>query len=229
MAAEASGLPDAGGARPRRARGRPRDGRVDEAVLSATLELLGEVGYARLTVDRVAARAGVSKPSLYLRWPGKVSLVAEALQHWAGALPEEPDTGSLRQDMAVHLREVARSHRAAERALAAVSSEIATNPELRHAFRRGVAGRLLSAVRVIVTRAVERGELPADTDVQLLSILPQALLHYLLQVDDRRPEGIEERIAERIARQFFTPAARPDHRPPAARPESSDDRDSQGG
>jgi AcrR family transcriptional regulator len=194
-------------ASPRAGRGRPRDSDADAAILSATLGLLGEVGFARMTIDQVAERAGVSKPTLYLRWQGKVPLVAAALQHWAGTMPEIPDTGTLHQDMQLYLCELARSHHAAERALAAVSSEMATNPELRHAFRAGVAGRQLASVRIMVTRAMKRGELPESTDVNLLSILPQALMHYLLQVDSRRPEGIEECIAARIVGQFFTPAA----------------------
>jgi AcrR family transcriptional regulator len=89
---------------------------VDESILSATLLLLGEVGYARLTMEQVAARAGVGMASLYLRGPSKVALVA---------------------------------------------GEAASNPELREAFRRGVAPALLDGVRVIVQRAVDRGELPA--------------------------------------------------------------------
>ena len=54
-------------------RGRPRDPAVDEAILSAAVDLLGEVGYARLTMEQVAERAGVGKASLYLRWPSKVA------------------------------------------------------------------------------------------------------------------------------------------------------------
>src|SRR6476469_3446450 len=75
-------------------RGRPRNPGVDAAIRAATLDLLGEVGYSRLTMEMVTERAGVSKPSLYLRWPNKVALVADALQHPARVVPEVPDTGS---------------------------------------------------------------------------------------------------------------------------------------
>ena len=75
-------------------RGRPRDPAVDAAILTAAVDLLAEIGYARLTMEQVAARAGVGKASLYLRWPNKVALVAEAIQQRAAVIPALPDTGS---------------------------------------------------------------------------------------------------------------------------------------
>jgi AcrR family transcriptional regulator len=111
---------------------------VDAAIRAATLELLAGMGYARLTMDQVAARARVSKSSLYLRWPNKVALVADALQHRARAVPEVPDTSSLPGDMRAFLGGLLRSRGEASRALAAVSGEIATNPELRQAWHRGL-------------------------------------------------------------------------------------------
>ena len=64
--------------------GQPRDPGVDAAILTAAVDLLAEIGYARLTMEQVAARAGVGKASLYLRWPNKVALVAEAIQYRSG-------------------------------------------------------------------------------------------------------------------------------------------------
>jgi AcrR family transcriptional regulator len=189
-----------------RVRGRPRDPGVDAAIRAATVELLGEAGYARLTMDQVAIRARVSKSSLYLRWPNKVALVADALQHRARAVPEIPDTGSLAGDMGVFLAALLRSRSEASRALAAVSGEIATNPELRQAWHRGLAGMLTGCLRVIVDRAVTGGELPADSDVELLSELPLSLLqNWRLEHRDQPDDA----VVERIVRQFYTP------RPPA--------------
>ena len=191
------------GAPGRSRRGRPRDPAVDEAILSAAVDLLGEVGYARLTMEQVAERAGVGKASLYLRWPSKVALVAEAIQYRSGAVPEVPNTGSLRQDMLLFLRAMLRGKSAAQRALAAVTGEIASNPELRQAWHRGLAGALSACVRTIVARAVDRGELPATSDVELLSVLPLAVLQYLALEHDRRPD---DAVVERIVDQFYTPA-----------------------
>ena len=188
---------------PERARrGRPRDPAVDAAILTAAVDLLAEVGYARLTMEQVAARAGVGKASVYLRWPNKVALVAEAIQHRSGVIPEVPDTGSLREDMLAFLRALLRGKSAAQRALAAVTGEIASNPELQTAWRRSVAGTLSACVRVIVEHAIERGELPAASDVELLSLLPLTLLqNWRLEHD----QGPDDTVVERIVNQFYTP------------------------
>lgn len=185
----------------KRPRGRPRDQSVDAAIRTATMELLGEVGYARLTMDQVAARARVSKSSLYLRWPNKVALVADALQHRARAVPEVPDTGSLPDDMRAFLSNLVRSRSLASRTLAAVSSEIASNAELRKAWHRGLAGMLTGCLRAIITRAIERGELAADSDVELLSQLPLSLLQNWRLEHETEPD---DEIVERIVQQFYT-------------------------
>jgi AcrR family transcriptional regulator len=197
----------AGSGRQKRSRGRPRNPGVDAAIREATLGLLAEVGYARLTMELVVARAQVSRSSLYLRWPNKVALVADALQHRARAVPEIPDTGSLPGDMRAFLRALLRSRGAASRALSAVSGEIASNPELREAWHRGLAGMLTGCVRAIVARAVGRGELAADTDLELLSQLPLSLLQNWRLEHGSRPG---DAVVERIVRQFYTPARRTD-------------------
>ena len=208
-----SGLAPAGppgvAGRPARARrGRPRDPGVDAAIRSAALDLLGEVGYGRLTMEQVAGRAKVSKDSLYRRFPDKLALVTDALAHRARAVPDVPDTGSLPGDMRTFLRALLRSRNAAERALAGVSSEIATNPELRAAWHRGLGGMLTGCVREIVTRAAARGELPPDADLDLLSQLPLSLLQNWRLEHAEQPAG---EVADRIVRQFYTPD------PPTAR------------
>ena len=210
VAASRSAGPGAGAA----ASGSPRGTQAwTPAIRAATLDLLGEVGYARLTMDMVTERAGVSKPSLYLRWPNKVALVADALQQRARVVPEVPDTGSLRGDMGVFLAALLRSGAEASRALGAVVGEIATNPELRRAWRRGLAGMLTGCLRTIVARAVERGELPGDADVELLSQLPLSLLQNWRLEHDREPD---EAVVERIVRQFYSPAPPPRRRPGGA-------------
>jgi AcrR family transcriptional regulator len=184
-------------------RGRPRDPSLDAAIRAATMELLGEVGYAHLTMDQVAARAKAGKASLYLRWPNKVALVADALQHRARAVPEIPDTGSLPGDMRAFLGALLASRSAASRVLQAVSGEIASNPELRQAWHRGLAGMLTGCLRTIVARALKRGELPAGSDVELLSQLPLSLLQNWRVQHQRDPD---EAVVERIVAQFYTPA-----------------------
>jgi len=199
---DAVGAGDPGQAR----RGRPRDPGVDAAVLNAAVDLLAEAGYARLTMEQVAARAGVGKASVYLRWPNKVALVAAAIQQRSAVVPEVPDTGSLREDMLTFLRALLSTRGAAAGALAAVTGEIASNPELRDAWRRSLTGSLSACVRVIVQRAVERGELPAASDVELLSMLPLTLLRNWRLEHGRGPD---DGVVERIVDQFFTPVHPP--------------------
>jgi len=190
--------------RARSRRGRPRDPAVDQAILAAAVDLLADGGYARLTMDQVAARAAVGKASVYLRWPNKVALVAQAIQHRAVVVPDIPDTGRLPEDMRLFLRALLRRKSAAHSAVAAVSGEIASNPELRQAWRRSLEGTFWACMRVIVERAVERDELPASSDVELLSMLPLTLLqNWRLEHE----QGPDEVVVERIVAQFYTPGA----------------------
>ena len=78
--------------------GRPRDKRIDSAVLRSTVELLAETGYADLSVDAIARQAGTSKPAIYRRWPSKAHLVHEAVFPISDATAL-PDTGSLAGDV----------------------------------------------------------------------------------------------------------------------------------
>lgn len=215
MAGQARGLaPGPGSETARVRRGRPRDTRVDEAILSAAVDLLAEAGFARLTMDQVAARSGASKASLYLRWPNKTALVAEAIRRRSRVVPEVPDTGSLREDMLGFLRALLRAKPAAQRAVAAVLGEIHSNPELHKAWRAGTAGALTACCRQIVQRAVARGELPAPADLELLAMLPLTLLQNWSLEHGQPPD---DAVAERIVSQFFTPAAHPGTAP-APRP-----------
>jgi AcrR family transcriptional regulator len=187
-------------------RGRPRDSGVDAAIRSAVIDLLGEAGYGHLTMEQVAARARVSKDSLYRRFPDKLALVTDALAHRARAVPDVPDTGSLPGDMRAFLRALLASRSTAQRALSGVSSEIAVNPELRAAWHQGIGGMLTRCVRQIVTRAAARGELAPDADVDLLSQLPLSLLQNWRLEHGGQPG---DDVVDRIVRQFYTPAVPP--------------------
>jgi AcrR family transcriptional regulator len=200
-------------------RGRPRDPNLDEVILTAAVELLAEEGYARVTMEQIALRAGVGKATVYLRWPNKVALVAEAIEHRSGVVPELPDTGSLPEDMRRFLRGLLRGYAEAGSAVAAVSGEVASNPELRRAWRRGMTGTLWAGVRVLLERAIERGELPAMTDVELLSMLPLSLMQNWRMEHEHGPDGA---LVERIVAQFFSPPGRSFKASPAGRSDQGD-------
>ncbi|WAH98190.1 TetR/AcrR family transcriptional regulator [Arthrobacter sp. MMS18-M83] len=153
-------------------------------------------------MELVAARAGVSKASVYLRWPNKTALVADAIGFRASPVPELPDHGSLPADMRRFLEDLVRSRGAASRAVSALSGEIASNPDLRKAWRAKVSGELTVSLRRLIQRAVDRGELPTSTDVDLLAMLPLALLQFQRFEDNAVPGGD---FFERIVAQFYTP------------------------
>src|SRR4051794_27050106 len=120
----------------KRGRGRPRSERADGAILDAAFALLSEQGYSRMSMDAVAARAGVTKPTVYLRYPGKAQLASAAVAaHTPDDLPEE--TGELRADLIAHLRHLRRGmERAAGLAMVGnVLAEERHTPELLDHFR----------------------------------------------------------------------------------------------
>jgi AcrR family transcriptional regulator len=124
--------------------GRPRDPRIDAAVLSATVELLGETGYAELSVDAIARRAGTSKPAIYRRWPSKAHLVHEAVFPITSGT-ELPDTGSLPEDVREMVRRTAAvlTTPAARAALPGLVGEMAADLTL-HAALLARFGDILS-------------------------------------------------------------------------------------
>src|SRR5262249_56134680 len=100
----------------------------------------------------------------------------EAIERGAGVVGGGAESGSVRGDRRTFLRALLRTFGTASRAMAAVIGEVGSHPELRTAWRRGVAAALTDCVREIVERAVARRELPATRDVELLSMLPITLL-----------------------------------------------------
>jgi AcrR family transcriptional regulator len=157
--------------------GRPRDPRIDGAVLRATVELLAETGYPGLLVSAIAERAGTSKPAIYRRWPSKAHLVHEAVFP-IGAATEIPDTGSLPED----LREMVRramtflTTPAARAALPGLVGEMAADPTLHSALLERFAGIIAGGLAAWLERAAASGEVRADvTAAELASQLAEAI------------------------------------------------------
>jgi AcrR family transcriptional regulator len=177
--------------------GRPRDPRIDDSVLRATVELLGKSGYADLSVDAIAKRAGTSKPAIYRRWPSKAHLVHEAVFPISEAT-ELPDTGSLDGDV----REMVRRSTgvlttpAARAAMPGLLAEMATDPTL-HAkllerfgdvTSRGMTDRL--------DDALSRGEVRADVTA---ADLVEAIAGMALMAIITRNQALDDAWVERTA------------------------------
>jgi len=142
--------------------GRPRDPRIDAAVLRATVELLAEAGYPGLSVAAIAQRAGTSKPAIYRRWPSKAHLVHEAAFP-IGAATEIPDTTAVAAD----LREmVCRTMAflttpAARAALPGLVGEMAADPTLHSALLERFSGIFTDGLARWLEAAADRGEVRA--------------------------------------------------------------------
>ena len=156
----------------------------DVAICDATLALLLEVGYDRMSMDAVAARARASKATIYRRWPGKQELVLDAVKARGVGLTVAEDTGSLRGDLVETYRSAVHGSAADDADLiAGVLRAMRTAPELADCVRSQVIESKCDVSRVIVARAVARGELPAETDPLILHEVASALwFHRVLVV-----------------------------------------------
>jgi AcrR family transcriptional regulator len=149
--------------------GRPRDPRIDSAVLRATVELLSETGYAELSVDAIARRAGTSKPAIYRRWPSKAHLVHEAVFPISDAT-ELPDTGSLAGDVHEMMRRTMAvlTTPAARAALPGLVGEMAGDLTLHAALLERFGDVLSRGLTRRLEDAAARGEVrPAVTAADL--------------------------------------------------------------
>ncbi|WP_217210316.1 TetR/AcrR family transcriptional regulator [Streptomyces sp. AC550_RSS872] len=145
--------------------GRPRSAAAATAILAATREALVELGWSKLTLGDVAARAGVAKTTIYRRWPGKNELVVDAVAELFDEL-ELPDRGSLAADIeGVVLQFAAILDRPEARSgLMAVVAESTRDEALRERIRESIVERQKRLVLQGRTRAQTRGELPPEPD-----------------------------------------------------------------
>ncbi|OMI40332.1 TetR/AcrR family transcriptional regulator [Streptomyces sparsogenes] len=151
---------------PARRTGRPRSAEADRAILGATRAALVELGWSKLTMGDVAARAGVAKTTLYRRWANKSELVVDAVAALLDEQLELPDLGSLRADVEeTVLRFAALLERPEARtSLMAVVAEATHDEALRERIRTTIVDRQKRLVLLGRERAQARGELPRETD-----------------------------------------------------------------
>jgi AcrR family transcriptional regulator len=165
-------------------RGRPRSEKAHKAILAAAAELLLARGLAAVSMDTVAERAGVSKATIYRWWPSKETLALDALYtEWASVQPYPRDTGSLRGDLLALLRPWARlvGSRPYARVITALLAEVHTDPAFASEYHTRVVEPRREQARVILRRAIERGEIPASTDIEVaVDLIYGPLWHRLL-------------------------------------------------
>jgi AcrR family transcriptional regulator len=141
--------------------GRYRNVRSHRAILTATNQLIAELGYGRLTIEGVAARAGVGKATVYRWWPSKGALVVDALSENRAAPPAH-DTGSLRTDLVRAVEYVIDVLTASPEGsiIPALTADLVGDPTLAEMFRTRILRPRRVVVEQMLHRAVERGELP---------------------------------------------------------------------
>ena len=159
--------------------GRKRDLTRDPEILDATIEVLAETGYDGMTIDMVAARAKAGKATVYRRWASKSELVIDAVACMKTAdidFDALPDTGTLRGDLVAMIKPHSIEDGAKKlQVMAGLVSMLSRHPELADAVRAAVIEPRSSANRIFFQRAIERGEIPADVDVALLSQIGGAM------------------------------------------------------
>lgn len=187
---------------------RPRvEGDREVEILEATLDVLADVGYDRLTMDAVATRAKASKATLYRRWTSKVALVIDALLLTKGT-PDVPDTGSLRGDLlAAYCGLGDKDGLMDAKAVATFSSVITAltrDAEFAAAFRERVIGPKIALSTAIYTQAKARGEVREDLDESLFGPAMAGICLHRAYVLGEAPT---RDLIERIIDQIIVPAA----------------------
>jgi AcrR family transcriptional regulator len=178
-----------------------RSARVRADVMKATLAELAEAGYGSLSLDGVATRAGVHKTTIYRRWGSRESLVLDALLERGRETVPIPDTGSLRADLFTYGREIAESLKdpgvdGTVRAIASIGDD---DSPLAQTSRRFWEERFRLA-GAMVERAIERGEVPPETDPRVVVEAMVAAIYFRLllsreKLDRRFLRGIAELAA----------------------------------
>jgi AcrR family transcriptional regulator len=178
---------------PARGRGRPRSQKADQAILDATLRMLGTQGVAGMTIEGVAADAGVGKTTIYRRWPTKTDLILAAI---SDLVPpgDPPDTGTMAGDMAA-LAET-QQRRLVGSGLSGivprVLAESMSDPDLHQDFVDRVVNPFRELLRLFIERGIERGELRADLEVEPLVDLLHSIPIYKILMSRGDPAALEQ-------------------------------------
>lgn len=165
-----------------RSTGRPRSAEAHRAILESTLALLAELGFERMSIEAIAAHAGVGKTTIYRRWKSKEDLVADALASVKVA-PAVPDTGDLRADVAAIAEAFATSVRdpLGRRVITLIIDTLTNNPALAERYWERFGALKNDALRGVLVRAQARGEINPTVDLDVvLDLLSGYVLYQLL-------------------------------------------------
>jgi Transcriptional regulator len=193
------------------------------AILGAAIELIREVGYDALGMEAIAARAGVGKATVYRRWTSKELLVAEAIGQLVRTVPV-PDTGAVESDVLALMRTTTAMYRdpATTALLSGLVAAMARSEHVGEAVRSGFVARWRDGMRQVLHRAMARGELRVDTDVDVaLDLLSGPLFYRFLMrgvpIDERFTRTIVKTVLRALAANSAGPPTDTSTRRPARR------------
>ena len=174
-----------------------RTARTRDAVLQAVISELAENGYAETTVERIAARAGVAKTTIYRRWGGFNGLLADLMAQYAAREIPVPDTGHLDSDLRALAREIVASlqHPAIRAAFGSIVAAAIQDQAAQEVLSRFIAART-ATMTVIVRRASQRGDVPDGTDAAEVLQIVTAQIYYRLFIAGEQPS---QALADRAA------------------------------
>lgn len=184
---------------------RKRGDELNAAIYQATLDELAEVGYAKLTMERVAERAKTGKAALYRRWSSRMELAVDAVYHTLPDPASPPDTGSLRGDLLATLRRNAELLAGpAGEALRGLLGDVLSDPARTTELRRHSQGNGRKMMSEIASRAVERGEIDRDAVTPRRLDVAQAMLRqYFLFNGVPIPDDVIVEIVDEIVVPLF--------------------------
>lgn len=155
-----------------------------QAIERALFEEWAVTGYAALSMEAIAKRAGVGKAALYRRWPSKLAMVSHVMTRIGTELIKAPDSGDLRQDIGLLLLQLRRllRHRLIGRILPDLHAEMPRNPDLAAAVRSTLQAARRDEGKEVFRRAIARGELSADLDLDLAADLLGSMIYWRIVV-----------------------------------------------
>jgi AcrR family transcriptional regulator len=212
LAADAEAVPPAEEPAPH-----SRSSAIRRRILSAAWKLLPEVGYHGLTMEGVAARAGVGKATVYRRWPSKGALVGETIAKHLDIGPAA-DTGTTVGDLQASIQATIENYSgtAAGLAIPALAADLDRDPELLQAFHAQFLKPRRAASGEVLRKAIARGDLPPDVDIELLLDIWAGTVFYRVLVSR---EPITHDLAQRLTELLVhgSPPRRPATPPGASR------------
>jgi AcrR family transcriptional regulator len=188
-----------------RRRGRPRSSETEQAILQATRELLVEAGVHGLTVEKVAARAGVAKTTIYRRWRDKDELALAVVLDMVEQVVQLPELGDTRKELLAFVNAAVEvlGSTLMGRVMQGLVSDLATDAELARAFRERVVSVRDAEVERLVERGVRRGDLRADTDPMTAHDLLIGPVYYrLLLTGQPLDRAFAKRTVDAVLRAF---------------------------